>query len=76
MSSTTVKNNSSEKLVKQVATLFAKHPSLIYYSFIVFVVGFLTSFHWSFFFWFVEDMAGQDTLLMGKFYLSHVYRTI
>lgn len=52
---------------KQVTTAFIKHPSLLYYSFVIFVVGFLTAFHWSFFYWFIEEVAGQDTLLMGEF---------
>jgi hypothetical protein len=32
---------------------------------LVFVVGLLTAFHWSFFFWFIEIINGKDTLLMG-----------
>lgn len=50
---------------KQVTNVFIKHPSILYYTFVIFVVGLLTAFHWSFFYWFIEDIAGQDTLLMG-----------
>lgn len=45
---------------------FISFPSLFYYCFIVFMCGLLTAFHWSFFFWFLEQIQPQDTLLMGE----------
>lgn len=51
---------------KDVMESFISFPSLFYYCFIVFMCGLLTSFHWSFFFWFLERIQPKDTLLMGE----------
>lgn len=61
-------NGSRKKksVAKGILRTFLQNPSLFHYCFIIFVVGFLSAFHWSFFFWFIEEIRGKDTLLMGK----------
>ncbi|KAI2803132.1 hypothetical protein BLOT_007255 [Blomia tropicalis] len=49
----------------QILRIYYRYPSLIQYTLIVFCFGILTAFHWSFFFWFIQDIRGQDSLLMG-----------
>lgn len=50
---------------KQILDIFKKHPSLIQYVILVIIFGILTAFHWSFYFWFIEEIRGKDTLLFG-----------
>lgn len=45
--------------------IYVHYPSLLQHTFIVFCFGILTAFHWSFFFWFLEEIRGKDPLLMG-----------
>ncbi|XP_075586108.1 maltose permease [Dermatophagoides farinae] len=49
----------------QIGQLFRHYPTLIQLSLVVFFFGILTAFHWSFFFWYLEDLRGKDALLMG-----------
>lgn len=50
---------------QQVARTFVAFPHLYQYCFTIVAIGVLTAFHWSFFFWFLEEIQGKDTLLMG-----------
>jgi hypothetical protein len=58
-------DDETRQVWKNVMKSFINFPSLFYYCFIVFMCGLLTAFHWSFFFWFLENIQPQDTLLMG-----------
>lgn len=45
--------------------IYWHYPTLIQYTFVIFCYGILTAFHWSYFFWFLEEIRGKDTLLFG-----------
>ncbi|XP_027198131.2 major facilitator superfamily domain-containing protein 6-A-like [Dermatophagoides pteronyssinus] len=72
---TTVTNSNEEKstgifwsvleIFIQIIRLFRQYPTLIQHSLNIFIFGILTAFHWSFFFWYLEDLRGKDALLMG-----------
>lgn len=50
---------------RQVINIYWHYPTLIQYTFVIFCYGILTAFHWSFFFWFLEEIRGKDTVLFG-----------
>jgi Na+/melibiose symporter-like transporter len=50
---------------KHVFDIYTRNPSLFQYTVIVTIFGILTALHWSFFFWFIEELRGKDPLLMG-----------
>lgn len=52
-------------ILMQILRLFYRYPSLLQHCFIIFCFGILTALHWSYFFWFLKDMRGDDSLLMG-----------
>jgi len=57
--------NTTVATIRQIFLIYYYYPSLIQYTFVVFCFGVLTAFHWNFFFWFIEDIRGKDSLLMG-----------
>ena len=56
---------STEKSLNKIFWILCRNPSLIQYIIVVLVFGVLTAFHWSYFFWFLETIRGEDQLLFG-----------
>lgn len=52
-------------LVHKLWKIFVRHPSIIQYLSLMTTIGILTAFHWTFFFWYIEQIHGRDPLLMG-----------
>lgn len=52
-------------ILRQILRLFYHYPSLMQHCFILFCFGILTALHWNYFFWFLQDIRGDDSLLMG-----------
>ncbi|KAI1294894.1 Major facilitator superfamily domain-containing protein 6-A [Halotydeus destructor] len=57
--------SSEVSLTQLIIKPFRQFPLLYLHCLTVTIVGFLTAFSWSFLFWFLETINGQDTALMG-----------
>ncbi|RWS30424.1 major facilitator superfamily domain-containing protein 6-like protein [Leptotrombidium deliense] len=59
-------DKTSISVPREILTAFSKYPSLYQYTFIATVVGILTGFHWTYFYWLLAALVGErDTILPG-----------
>ncbi|XP_074594403.1 major facilitator superfamily domain-containing protein 6-like isoform X2 [Brevipalpus obovatus] len=62
---TEVENSLHQDQASILNSIFTEYPSLLQHCFALTILGILMACHWSFFYWYLEEVAGKDPLLMG-----------